>query len=189
MSMDAGASLKSADRMVLQGIAVREELARVIGSAVFRDSPRLSQFLTFVVETALAGNSEQIKAYTVAVDALGRGMDFDPQHDPIVRVQAGRLRNALGRYYAGAGSGDPLRIELPCGTYVPVFHKRRPDSGKPPPVSRRLAPANDPVGETTRQITMLQERLDALQDELAEARRALRISLVPFAASGARRRH
>ena len=103
---------------------VRDELTRILGSAVFRDSPQLVRFLTFVVEATLAGKDHTIKGYTIAIEALGRGSDFDPEVDVIVRVEAGRLRIALARYYAGAGANDPLLIDLPRGTYVPTFRRR-----------------------------------------------------------------
>ena len=75
----------------------RRALGRVLGSPIFRDSLRLASFLKFVVEAALDGKSDRIKSYTIAVEALGRGPAFDPQADPIVRVEAGRLRQALAR--------------------------------------------------------------------------------------------
>ncbi len=103
---------------------IRQELGRIVGSAVFRDSLRLTRFLAFVVEAALAGNSDKIKAYTIAVEALGRSASFDPQADSIVRVEAGRLRQALARYYAEAGGNDPLVIDVPRGAYVPIFRRR-----------------------------------------------------------------
>ncbi len=102
---------------------VQRQLGRILGSERFRCSLRLTRFLSFVVETALAGKADTIKAYTIAVEALGRGQDFDPQHDPIVRVEAGRLRKALACYYAGAGQRDPLLIEIPRGSYVPLFRR------------------------------------------------------------------
>jgi adenylate cyclase len=73
------------------------------------------------VNEALAGNASQIKGYTVAVSVYGRKVDFDPQTDPIVRVEARRLRNALEHYYLTAGKNDPIRIEIPKGGYVPTF--------------------------------------------------------------------
>ena len=103
---------------------IRDELSLVVGSSVFRDSPRLAAFLQFVVSAQLEGKSDRIKGYTIAVEALGRGPDFDPQNDPIVRVEARRLRDALTRYYSGEGRGDPVVIELPRGSYVPLFHRR-----------------------------------------------------------------
>ena len=108
---------------------IRRQLVRIVGSAPLIGSLRLTRFLTFVVKATLAGEGARIKAYTIAVKALGRGSDFDPQADPIVRVEAGRLRTALARYYADAGRDDPVTIELPRGSYVPTF--RRPEPNKP----------------------------------------------------------
>ena len=103
---------------------IRNELGRIVASEALRNSLRLTRFITFVVETTLAGTDARIKAYTIAVEALGRAGNFDPQSDPIVRVEACRLRQALARYYAGAGRDDPLVIEVPRGTYVPSFRRR-----------------------------------------------------------------
>ena len=109
-----------------QGIG--DELEQVVASAAFRSAPRLAAFLRFVVEMTLAGQSDRIKGYTIGVEALGRDESFDPQTDPIVRVEAGRLRRALARHYAGAGRNDAVVIELPLGRYVPAFH--RPQRGR-----------------------------------------------------------
>jgi hypothetical protein len=100
---------------------IRQELNRIINSSPFRDAYRLTSFLSFIVEMTLAGNGNKLKAYTIAVEALGRGPDFDPQTDPIVRVEAVRMRQALARYYSGTGRDDPLVIEVPRGSYVPAF--------------------------------------------------------------------
>ena len=103
---------------------IHSQLERILASPQFRDSLRLTRFLSFVVSTALSGKSECIKAYTIATEALGRGNDFDPQNDPIVRVEAGRLRQALARYYAKDGRDDPVLIDLPRGGSVPNFQRR-----------------------------------------------------------------
>lgn len=112
-------------------VEIRAALDRICGSPTFQSSPRLSAFLRFVVERVLAGDSACIKGYTIAVEALGRGPSFDPQTDPIVRVEAGRLRRALARYDAEEGVDDPVRIELPRGCYIPKFLRRAPSH--PPP--------------------------------------------------------
>ena len=96
-------------------------LERILRSDIFRKSPQLASFLRFVVETTLSGHRDRIKAYTIAVEALGRPDSFDPQIDPIVRGEAARLRRALARYYAESGAADPVVITLPSGRYVPVF--------------------------------------------------------------------
>jgi hypothetical protein len=104
---------------------IRAALDRIVASLSFRGSPRLASFLRFVVEATLAGHADRIKGYSIAIGALGRSDTFDPQTNPIVRVEAGRLRRALERYYAGQGRHDRIVIELPCGSYVPTFGRRR----------------------------------------------------------------
>ena len=99
----------------------RAALARLVESSAFRTAPQLAAFLGYVVNTALAGRPGEIKGYTIAVEALGRPGDFDPVVDPIVRVEAGRLRRALDVHYAGDGASDPVRVRIPRGSYVPKF--------------------------------------------------------------------
>ena len=79
-------------------------IERMIGSDVFSRSPQLGAFLRFVVEAVLHGKADRIKAYTIGVEVLRRDTKFDPQLDPIVRVEATRLRRAIERYYAGPGA-------------------------------------------------------------------------------------
>jgi len=105
----------------LDNADIRVVLDRVVASPGLSKSPQLVSFLRFVVETVLTGKGRQIKAYTIATDALGRDARFDPQTDPIVRVEAGRLRRALRNYYANGGGNDAVLIELPRGSYVPLF--------------------------------------------------------------------
>jgi PAS domain S-box-containing protein len=105
---------------------LRAALDRIVASQAFRTSPQLAAFLRFVIEATLRGEAERIKGYTIAVEALGRGQDFDPQSDPIVRVEAGRLRRALEHYYAGPGVSDSIVIDIPRGRYVPTFRYSSP---------------------------------------------------------------
>jgi tetratricopeptide (TPR) repeat protein len=100
---------------------IRAGLDRVLVSDAFRAAPQLSAFLSFVVERTVEGRAAELKGYTIAVEGLGRPADFNPQLDPIVRVEAGRLRRALAQYYTGEGRGDPVQISMPVGGYVPVF--------------------------------------------------------------------
>ena len=108
----------------MQNVWSREEvidsLERVLRDAKFAAAPQMSAFLRFVVMQTLDGNADRIKAYTVAVDALGKPMTFDPQNDPSVRVLAKRLRDTLSAYYERT-SDHKIMIKLVCGTYVPKF--------------------------------------------------------------------
>jgi tetratricopeptide (TPR) repeat protein len=98
---------------------VRAQVQRMTASDVFATSPQLAAFLLFVVEAVLRGHGERLKGYTIGVEVLRRDTSFDPQTDPIVRVEATRLRRAIERYYAGPGADDPVVIELPRGGYAP----------------------------------------------------------------------
>ncbi len=101
--------------------AVRECLERVAGSPDFVAAPRLAAFLRFIVEEAIEGRGDQLKETTVAMRVFDRRADFDPRFDSIVRVQATQLRRRLQQYYANSGREDALVIEIPRGSYVPVF--------------------------------------------------------------------
>ena len=103
---------------------IRAALARVLASSGFLAAPNLAAFLRYTVEETLAGRGDRLKAYTIAVTALERAESFDPNDNPLVRVQARRLRAALARYYETEGVDDPLIIDLPLGTYVPRFLPR-----------------------------------------------------------------
>jgi len=104
--------------------AVRAQLARIVESPAFARAPRLRRFLTYCVEAALEGSVERLKEYALGVDVFDRGAGFDPKADPIVRVDARRLRKALADYYDGPGGADPVEIVLPTGSYAPAFRAR-----------------------------------------------------------------
>jgi adenylate cyclase len=96
------------------------QLERVLASRCFEQAARSSSFLRFVVEQTLAGQGDRLKGYTIAVEVFDRPADFDAQTDPLVRVEAGRLRRRLIEYYADEGRDDPVRLELPRGSYSVV---------------------------------------------------------------------
>src|SRR5262249_16470647 len=108
--------------------AARLQLERVLASAGFARSERLSRFLRFVVEGHLEGKDRELKESLLAIDVFGRSPGYDSKKDPIVRTEAGRLRTRLNEYYLGEGKDDPLIIELPKGGYVPVI---RPSQHRP----------------------------------------------------------
>jgi tetratricopeptide (TPR) repeat protein len=113
---------------------IRAQVACMTASNVFRNSPQLASFLQFVVEELLRGNAERLKGYTIGVEVLRRDTSFDPQIDPIVRVEATRLRRAIERYYAGPGAYDAVMIALPRGGYVPRISWRTRDADTIPAV-------------------------------------------------------
>jgi PAS domain S-box-containing protein len=115
------------------GTEIRAALERMVASESFRTCPQLSAFLRFVIEAKLRGESAHLKGYTIAVEALGRSGDFDPQQDPIVRVEAARLRRMIQHYYAGPGAKDLLVIDVPRGHYIPTFRYRRAEQALPIP--------------------------------------------------------
>ncbi|BCS31150.2 hypothetical protein TBR22_A03500 [Luteitalea sp. TBR-22] len=108
--------------------AIGTHVARVKGSKQFGASPRLQEFLQFVVDEALAGRADTLKEHTIAVSVYGRPSSFDPKLDSIVRTEARRLRARLQAYYQSEGAADHVRIELPLGRYVPEFVARRTES-------------------------------------------------------------
>jgi serine/threonine-protein kinase len=103
---------------------VREQVERIVSSAAFQRSDRLKHFLTFVVTEALQGRADALKEYTIGVQVFGRESTFDPRMDPVVRVQARRLRARLERYYREEGQHDEIAVELPKGGYAPAFSRR-----------------------------------------------------------------
>ena len=104
---------------------IRAQVDRILASAAFADAARASNFLRFVVEHKLEGRASEIKEFAIAVEVLGRTSSFDSKTDPIVRVEAGRLRDRLSSYYENEGEADVIVICLPKGGYVPEFSERR----------------------------------------------------------------
>ena len=100
---------------------IQKQLRRILGSPEFHATDQQRKFLEFVVTETLAGRSYEIKGYTVATRVFERREDFDQATDPIVSIQANKLRRALERYYLVAGKQDPIHIDIPKGAYVPTF--------------------------------------------------------------------
>lgn len=99
------------------------QLDRIRFSTEFEAPERARKFLAYVIEETLAGRSDRIKAYSIATEVFGRDSSFDAQTDPAVRIEAGRIRRALERYYLVAGRMDPIVIRIPKGAYVPTFER------------------------------------------------------------------
>lgn len=105
---------------------VRQQVLRIIASAIFRRSARMERFLTLAVERALSGHPEELKEYALGRDVFNRGEDYDPRLDSIVRVEAQRLRRKLREYYDSSGRDDAVIVEFRTGSYVPSFRYRKP---------------------------------------------------------------
>jgi len=128
-SIDTNNSFNSSTGMAVCSVEsdvrrVHRALNAVLSSNSFKKSPKMSAFLSYVVQEKIAGYSDRIKAYSVGVDALGKPPTFDPQSDPSVRVLANRLRSAMKRYYTSYPEQE-LFIELYRGSYVPHFIDHR----------------------------------------------------------------
>jgi TolB-like protein len=143
---------------------VRAQLAAMLLRAEFSASARNRRFLSYVIDETLQGRGCRIKAYTIALAVFDRDQNFDPLVDPIVRIEASRLRRAIEHYYLTVGKGDHVRIDMPKGSYVPKFSYHDADG----PVSERVAvdpvpsvPFVAPMPRIPRRATFLQRRLGA----------------------------
>src|SRR6202167_2623258 len=101
--------------------AVREELSRVLACHEVRLSKRRQDFVRYVVEHTLSGRDDMLKERTIGSEVFGRTTIYDRSDDATAWVNAGDVRKRLGLYYAEEGARNPVRIELPPGTYVPEF--------------------------------------------------------------------
>ena len=104
--------------------AISKQLELILACPNFNATPQQIALLKYVVNQTQAGKARDIKDGTIASDIFRRGPDFDKRIDPIVSIRADQLRRALKRYYEAVGKNDPIRIDIPKGSYVPVFKKR-----------------------------------------------------------------
>ena len=105
--------------------AIREALSRILESAMFIQSDRLSRFLRFTVEATLAGEADMLKEYLIGTEVYDRRPPYHPSADSIVRSEARRLRNKLREYYESVGRDDSVFIYYRPGSYVPTFRHQR----------------------------------------------------------------
>lgn len=124
------------------------ELDRILGSQHFQASDRRRAFLRYIVEETIAGRAGTLKGYTIALAVFGRSESFDPQADPVVRLEARRLRRDLDSYYVDAGQDNPVRIAIPKGSYIPYFEWHLS-----PSTAAASAPPFDPGDPSQPEIT------------------------------------
>jgi adenylate cyclase len=139
-------------------VEVRAALDSILRSSCFEHAGRASDFLRFVVGETLNGDGDRLKGYTIAIHVFGRPADFDAQSDPLVRVEALRLRQRLTEYYAGEGAADPVRLGLPRGSYAVRAAYARLE----PPVDAATAVDVAPVPAAAQPAVAEQRRAPAL---------------------------
>lgn len=162
---------------------VRSQIARIQAHRLFVHSSRMRRFLGFTVESALAGNADQLKEYVLGLEVFDRPATHDPRIDPIVRVEARRLRAKLRDYYASEGAGDELIVEYPRGSYIPQFRLRGtadPRDGAPliavlPFAARRRSSSARFADGLAREVIHELGRSDAVQVFSGENRLRARI--------------
>jgi hypothetical protein len=129
---------------------VRAEIEAVLRSPAFERTPRLQRFLQYISEVTLAGDGERLHEHLVAQEVFGRGADYSPGEDSIVRRQAHALRAKLERFYATEGAHHAVVIELPVGRYMPAFRRQSSGAGSatvPPSLENAEAPLGRPPAE------------------------------------------
>lgn len=130
--------------MLLHDIEPSAEVERILQSETFRTSAALRRLLRFLVDKAVAGEADQLKEYSIGVDAFGKPSSYDPRHDAIVRLQVGRLRQKLGEYYRTEGKEDPVVFDLPKGRFKLKWETRMMPVEEPPDtIALGSAPAQE----------------------------------------------
>ncbi|HMF75046.1 MAG TPA: hypothetical protein VK604_05235 [Bryobacteraceae bacterium] len=132
------------------GEQVRAELAAILDSAVFRTSKRCRDFLRYVVTQTLQGDFQSLRERSLAVEVFGRRTDAALGDDSIVRVGAREVRKRLAQYYMTEGAQAAIRIDLPPGSYVPIFHAQPAQALERPAVGgEAVVPLAFPVAPTS----------------------------------------
>ncbi|MDE1154716.1 MAG: hypothetical protein PW735_03180 [Acidobacteriaceae bacterium] len=136
----------------------RAELERLLGDQRFHGTERAKSILRYLAERHFQGCPEAVKAYTIALDVLGRGADFDASSDPIVRIEMSRLRSVLNQYYEAFGETSGITIRLPIGRYLVEFSRTDPAGAPVFEKSEEEAPIAvvEEVGETAKIFPMTQ---------------------------------
>jgi TolB-like protein len=131
-----------------------DQLQKVLASETFTRSQRMSRFLRFTVEQSLEGRADRLKEYLIGVEVYDKPETLDPRFDPIVRVEAGRLRAKLREYYETDGREDVILISFPKRSYAPLFHWNDLTSNSGTAANPRELEARPP-GQSTRSIAVL----------------------------------
>jgi TolB-like protein/Tfp pilus assembly protein PilF len=127
---------------------IRRQLEKILSSETFQRAERLSRFLRYAVEQSLAGEQTSLKEYSIGLHVFDKPESFDTRVDPIVRVEAGRLRAKIRDYYDGPGSSDPVWLGLRKRGYRPTFHRQQTEvvlaaASPPAPEPAHATPPSD----------------------------------------------
>jgi len=130
---------------------VREQLSRLLVHPLFANSKRYPALLAYTVEQTLLGNASELKERSIGIEVFGRAPTYDANADPVVRITAGEVRKRLSIYYYDAAHSGELVIELPIGSYVPVFRQPElPAEHQAGEAELNLAPAGVPSVEVSK---------------------------------------
>ena len=110
--------------MVVSEDLTHAQIERILHSETFRNSDVLRRLLRFLADKSIAGEGDQLKEYSIGIDALGKPSSYDPRQDSVVRIQVGRLRQKLADYYRTEGKDDPVLVDLPKGRFRLYFEPR-----------------------------------------------------------------
>jgi serine/threonine-protein kinase len=165
-------------------VAVAQEMERIAASENFRKADQCMRLLRYLTGRALEGRENELKEYTIAVDVFERAEGFDSRTDPVVRLEARRLRLKLAEYYQNGGMEDPVLVELPKGTYVPSFRFRRvlesppPAAPAPAPPVRRSRPLEISVAALS--VAIVMATAVYLVRQMRPGRAPLTVAVLPF---------
>src|SRR6266853_6057815 len=120
--------------MLVKDELAQAEVERILHSQTFRNSEVLRLLLRFLAEKSTSGDADQLKEYTIGIDALGKPSSYDPRQDSGVRIQVGRLRQKLAEYYRGEGKDDPVVLDVPKGQFKVTCEPASPHPESPPPL-------------------------------------------------------
>ena len=151
---------------------ITSQLDRILASSQLLASNVLTAFLSFIVRETLEGKGNDLKEYTIAVCALKKDADFNPQIDSIVRIHAGRLRRALKEYYYENGRHDPITISIPKGSYIPTFTYRD--------VDMIVEDSDNPLGEILTFVDNNNDRGPFIKHDRPRTKQKVSIAVVPF---------
>jgi hypothetical protein len=177
--------MTTAGQELIELEAHRAELDVVLHSEHFTRAPMLAALLSYLCEKLFAGQSHQIKEYSVGVEVFHRGDSFDQNSDSIVRVEANRLRKRLAAYYSGEGAAHQLHITIPLGQYVPEFKAAAVQPVPEAPAPTEAPPSRRWFGLSRRRIVGLAGALALLAILLGCAWLILRQMKHPSETSGA----